>query len=62
MRLNNKIALITGATGGMGRASARLFAEEGATVVVAARNHERGRRWSRISSTPEATRTTSSWT
>jgi NAD(P)-dependent dehydrogenase (short-subunit alcohol dehydrogenase family) len=37
MRLKNKVALITGATGGMGSAEARLFAKEGATVVLAAR-------------------------
>lgn len=37
MRLKNKAALITGSTGGMGRASARPFAKEGATVFVAAR-------------------------
>jgi NAD(P)-dependent dehydrogenase (short-subunit alcohol dehydrogenase family) len=42
MRLKDKVALITGATGGMGRASARLFAQEGATVLVAARHPERG--------------------
>lgn len=42
MRLGNKVALITGGYGGMGRASARLFAREGATVFVAGRNHERG--------------------
>lgn len=42
MRLESKVALITGAYGGMGRASARLFAREGATVFVAGRNHERG--------------------
>lgn len=42
MRLKDKVALITGATGGMGRASARLFAEEGAAVVVAARHADRG--------------------
>lgn len=42
MRLANKVALITGAYGGMGRASARLFAKEGASVVLAGRNEERG--------------------
>ncbi|HEY2539656.1 MAG TPA: SDR family NAD(P)-dependent oxidoreductase [Stellaceae bacterium] len=42
MRLASKVALITGGYGGMGRASARLFAREGATVFVAGRNHERG--------------------
>lgn len=42
MRLENKVALITGGYGGMGRASARLFAREGATVFVAGRSHERG--------------------
>jgi 3-oxoacyl-[acyl-carrier protein] reductase len=35
MRLPNKIALITGAGSGMGRASAILFAEEGAKIAVA---------------------------
>lgn len=42
MRLESKVALITGGYGGMGRASARLFAQEGATVFVAGRNEERG--------------------
>jgi NAD(P)-dependent dehydrogenase (short-subunit alcohol dehydrogenase family) len=42
MRLDKKVALITGGYGGMGRASARLFAWEGATVFVAGRNQERG--------------------
>lgn len=37
MRLKNKIALITGASSGIGCAAARLFAKEGAQVLVAAR-------------------------
>src|SRR6201989_3488423 len=35
MRLNEKVAIVTGAAHGMGEAEARLFAKEGARVVVA---------------------------
>ncbi len=35
MRLDNKVALITGAASGMGASMARIFAGEGAKVVVA---------------------------
>lgn len=42
-RLDGKVAVITGATSGMGEASAKRFAEAGACVVIAGRNEERGR-------------------
>jgi len=43
MRLAKKVALITGATGGVGSASARLFAREGAAVVIAAEEEGPGK-------------------
>ena len=35
--LINKVAIVTGASSGIGRATAKLFAEQGAKIVVAAR-------------------------
>ena len=41
MRFEGKVAIITGASSGIGRAAARLFAKEGATVIAAARRLKR---------------------
>jgi NAD(P)-dependent dehydrogenase (short-subunit alcohol dehydrogenase family) len=43
MKLKDRIAIITGATSGIGEASALLFAQEGAKVTVTGRNDVRGR-------------------
>ena len=41
MRLENKVAVVTGASSGVGRELALLFAKEGAKVVAVARRKER---------------------
>ena len=39
-RLSGKVAIVTGASAGFGRATAKLFAQEGAKLVVGARRRE----------------------
>ena len=40
MRLKNKVAIVTGASSGIGAATAMLFAREGASVVLAGRRRD----------------------
>ena len=43
-RLDGKVAIITGASMGLGEADARLFADEGATVWLTDINEEKGQK------------------
>lgn len=44
-RLKNKVAIVTGAAGGMGAAEARLFAQEGARVLATDMQFEKLKAW-----------------
>ena len=55
IRFENKVAFITGAAGGIGYAAARMFAEAGASVVMAdldSRVTDRAKNWKRKDITP----------
>ncbi len=43
-RLQDRVAVITASSSGMGKGIARLFASEGARVVISSRDEEKGRR------------------
>lgn len=44
MKLENKVALIVGGTSGLGEATAKMFAQEGAHVVIGGRDEKEGQR------------------
>ena len=43
-RFENKVVLVTGATSGIGEATSKMFAQEGASVALIGRNAEKGKK------------------
>ena len=41
MKLSEKVALVTGGSRGIGFATAKILSENGATVIITAKNQER---------------------
>ena len=62
MRLEGKVALITGGARGIGEEAARLFAREGAEVAICDLREEEGRRVEAEINESGGTATSSGWT
>jgi NAD(P)-dependent dehydrogenase (short-subunit alcohol dehydrogenase family) len=55
-KLSGKVALVTGASSGIGEATALALAAEGARVAITARRIRRLKIWQTVSVRPAATR------